>query len=501
MRQLGIVIAFLLATQLSYSSTPIEFNEGHEYSLLKSSKRPFLQVDELKESKDCTATHVARAHFILEKPTMKRSSVLKNMTLVPLVSVGSTLLVEYIKNSLFSEFKTSRVQTQGYVNVEKSPNLKLISEKYPPQFNTLSFIYLYVALIGFYIAIILHFNKKVDSAAKMLISSFIFIHSVFILHICLYITRYQYQFPHIYRISTVFSFLYGPLLYLYFKRITLQYKFKNIDFLHLLPTVLFALYLLPGYIMTSDQKLEIMLNRIDVGRSFSDVAIIVLKLGSLLIYGYFIRKLYLGSKKKVDLDKENGRWQKNIYIIHMLYVVSYLIYGLLLANNITFGFLFHMQVVCMALMVMYIGYSANVQPDVFNGSFAFNKLFYKYEKSGLTKSLSHELKENLIYLFGQEKIYKENNICLETLAAKLNTTRHNASQVINEHFKMSFHELINTYRIQEAKEILNNDKQKNLNIIDIAYEVGYNNKVTFNKAFKKDTQLTPSQYQRIAISS
>ncbi len=370
-----------------------------------------------------------------------------------------------------------------------------------PDFTFLSFIYLYVALIGFYIAIIIHFNKKVESTAKILISAFIFIHSIFILHIFLSITKYQFQFPHTYRLSTVFSFLYGPLLYLYFKRITQQHKFKKIDLLHFLPTLIFAVYLLPSYVMSADQKLEVMLERATIGRSFSDVSIIVLKLSSLLIYGYFIRKMYLASKSNPTLDLENKIWQKNIFKIHILYVACYSVYGSLLANNINFGVLFHVQVICMASMVMYLGYSANVQPAVFNGSFSFNKFLFKYEKSGLTKSLSLELKENLIHLFDKEKIYKESNICLDTLSAKLNTTRHNASQVINEHFKMSFHELINTYRIQEAKAILNSDIQKNLNIIDVAYEVGYNNKVTFNKAFKKDTQLTPSQYQRIAISS
>lgn len=384
------------------------------------------------------------------------------------------------------------------------PNLQeseILTKTVIPELNTLSFIYLYVALIGFYIAIILHFNKKVEAVAKILISSFIFIHSVFIFHIFLSITKYQFQFPHTYRISTVFSFLYGPLLYLYFKRISIQYKFKKSDILHFVPSLLFMLYLIPSYAMSGDQKLEIMLGRSDIGRSFSDITIIILKLVSLLIYGHFIRKLYLASKKNAGLNQENSRWQKNIFVIHMLYVVCYSAYGFLLANNITFGFLFHMQVVCMALMVMYIGYSANVQPAVFNGSFSFNNLFYKYEKSGLTESLSLELKENLILLFDQEKIYKESSICLENLSDKLNTTRHNTSQVINEHFEMSFHELINTYRIREAKEILNNDVQRNLNIIDVAYEVGYNNKVTFNKAFKKDTQLTPSQFQRMTVSS
>jgi len=156
----------------------------------------------------------------------------------------------------------------------------------------------------------------------------------------------------------------------------------------------------------------------------------------------------------------------------------------------------------MALMVMYIGYSANVQPNVFSGVLTFgDKLFFKYEKSGLTPSLSMELKDNLIALLENEKIYKENDINLEILAERLNTTRHNASQVINEHFDLNFHELINKYRINEAKNIFDLDYQKNLNIIDVAYEVGYNNKVTFNKAFKKDTNLTPSEYQRLVIQA
>ena len=404
---------------------------------------------------------------------------------------GATFILSYFNESLLAKIDSS---IPGISSVN-------LAAEYSPEISTLSFIYLYVALIGFYIAIILHFNRKVESVAKILISSFIFIHSVFILHIFLSITKYQFQFPHTYRLSTVFSFLYGPLLYLYFKRITQQHKFKKIDLLHFLPTLIFAIYLFPGYLMSSDQKLEIMLRRASMGRSFSDVSIIVLKLSSLLIYGYFIRRMYLASKKNTNLDRENKIWQKNIFVIHIIYVVCYSVYGSLLANNINFGILYHMQVVCMASMVMYIGYCANVQPAIFNGSFSFNNLFYKYKKSGLTKSLSLELKENLIHLFDNEKIYKESNICLDTLSSKLNTTRHNASQVINEHFNMSFHELINSYRIQEAKAILNSDIQKNLNIIDIAYEVGYNNKVTFNKAFKKDTQLTPSQYQRISFSS
>ena len=59
---------------------------------------------------------------------------------------------------------------------------------------------------------------------------------------------------------------------------------------------------------------------------------------------------------------------------------------------------------------------------------------------------------------------------------------------------MNFFELINKFRVDEAISLLKENKLNSLQIIDIAYEVGYNNKVTFNKAFKKETSLTPSQF-------
>ena len=62
------------------------------------------------------------------------------------------------------------------------------------------------------------------------------------------------------------------------------------------------------------------------------------------------------------------------------------------------------------------------------------------------------------------------------------------------HFNLNFFELINKYRINEALDILKNDTQKKLNIIDVAYEVGFNNKVTFNKSFKKILAQTTTQY-------
>jgi len=69
------------------------------------------------------------------------------------------------------------------------------------------------------------------------------------------------------------------------------------------------------------------------------------------------------------------------------------------------------------------------------------------------------------------------------------------SQVINQYYKTNFFDFINANRIDEAKRLLVSDSHT-LNIIEIAYTVGYNNKVTFNTVFKRFTGVTPSEYRK-----
>ena len=503
MRTIRILITFLLLSNYCYPISPSgiegekrKFNNKYNEVRLEKAKILFLEgryPEAIENYKGALSTEKNEKAIILKRVAQSYSALNDPKNSMDFIEV-------YLK----ADFNTDVFADSWFDNIRDTPEFIQVSEKYTPKFSFWSFMYLYVALIGFYISVIIHFNKRVDKIAKILISSFIFIHSFFILHICLNITNYQYRFPHSYLMSTCFSFLYGPLLFFYFKRITMHYQFKVKDLLHLLPTALFLIYIFPTYMLSAEEKLELMVGRVENGLNPGDSAnltiIVTLKLASLIVYGIFIRKLYMRSKKqKESSNKESSTWQRNVYFIHVAYIFCYAAYGVLISNNIISGFPYHSQIICMALMVMYIGYYASVQPSVFSGSLSFDKLFFKYEKSGLTESLSRELMQNLVRLFDEEKIYKENDINLEKLAERLNTTRHNASQVINEHFEMNFHELVNKYRITEAKQILDTDNQRNLNIIDVAYEVGYNNKVTFNKAFKKDTQVTPSEYQRMSL--
>lgn len=443
---------------------------------------------------------------VLESDSDGQALIFKKISLAYAALGDNVSAVRYIEKSLFEVFDLTILNDSGFKTIRDAPQFINLKDKYSPNFTIWSFLYMYVALIGLYTIIVIFFNKRIDNSARFLLSGFILIHSTFILNLCFNITNIQYIFPHSYLMSTGFSFLYGPLLYFYLKRTTTHYKFKRKDLIHLLPTLLFLIYILPIYLMSAQDKLNLMLGRSADGQIATDSAylqlIVVLKLASLVIYGFYSHKLYLASKRTQQLPKSTSLWQRNIYAIHLTYVVSYAIYGLVISNEIASGFLYHSQIICMSAMVLFLGFSSNLQPDVLSGIISLkNHLYFKYEKSGLTHSLSKELKENLLNLFDIEKIYRENDINLESLAKRLNTTRHNASQIINEHFNMNFHEFINKYRIQEAKFILESDYKKSLHIIDIAYEVGFNNKVTFNKAFKKETHLTPSQYQNNSFKS
>lgn len=119
----------------------------------------------------------------------------------------------------------------------------------------------------------------------------------------------------------------------------------------------------------------------------------------------------------------------------------------------------------------------------------------KYEKTGLSEAFSQELKEKLEDLMVTQKLFLNHELRLDDIATMLNISRHHASQVINENFKMSFYDYINTYRIEEAKKKLcNNFKKSSESISDIAYQCGFNNRVSFYKAFKKRTKITPKEF-------
>jgi AraC-like DNA-binding protein len=94
-----------------------------------------------------------------------------------------------------------------------------------------------------------------------------------------------------------------------------------------------------------------------------------------------------------------------------------------------------------------------------------------------------------------DKLYKEAELTLQNLADKIGFPSYQVSQAINEGMKQNFYDLVNSYRVEEAKRLLLDPKNKTYTILSVGFEAGFNSKTTFNTVFKKFTGYTPTEFR------
>ena len=104
--------------------------------------------------------------------------------------------------------------------------------------------------------------------------------------------------------------------------------------------------------------------------------------------------------------------------------------------------------------------------------------------------------QRLRQLLATEKPYLQPDLSLPALAQLAGLSTHELSYVLNEGFGLNFFQLINGYRVEEAKRLLLSARHQHLSVLGIGFEAGFSSKTTFNTAFKKVTGLSPSEFQR-----
>lgn len=125
----------------------------------------------------------------------------------------------------------------------------------------------------------------------------------------------------------------------------------------------------------------------------------------------------------------------------------------------------------------------------------------KYERSSLSEEIEENLLNRLTRLFEEEKPYLASDLSLPKLAQRLNTSPHHLSQLMNDRLEQNFFDLLATYRVREAQQLLQDSATINLKIDEIAERVGYNSTSAFHTAFKRLTGQTPAQFRATATSS
>lgn len=92
-----------------------------------------------------------------------------------------------------------------------------------------------------------------------------------------------------------------------------------------------------------------------------------------------------------------------------------------------------------------------------------------------------------------KKPYIDPTLTLQKLASEIEIPEKQLSFLINHQIGKHFFDYINDFRIKEAKVLLSD--QRDLTVLEVLYDVGFNSKSSFYTAFKKHIGLTPTQFR------
>jgi len=117
------------------------------------------------------------------------------------------------------------------------------------------------------------------------------------------------------------------------------------------------------------------------------------------------------------------------------------------------------------------------------------------KKEDKPRLVDQKVIENLERVMKQQRFYINPDITLDKLAEEVGMPSRKLSMTIKTHYQQSFYDFINTYRVIEAKRMLDEPAELRKSITDIYLEVGFNSKSVFNSFFKRTEGMTPSEYR------
>ncbi|RPE05790.1 AraC family transcriptional regulator [Chitinophaga lutea] len=310
-------------------------------------------------------------------------------------------------------------------------------------------------------------------------------------------------------LRTQTSLLSMPLFYLYVLSVCYSdFRLRPVHLLHLLPFVISNLAVVQEYYLAGQAAKTYYFEHYG---SMPQVQVkrVVLELQSV----FYITAIFLTLKKSRNIFLENYtgpsivsyKWLFQLVVITT--VVHVIVFLRMLfqwttddENAITWALLFG-AITALIVMCWFV-LKALYQPELFRGVDSTLPLVREMlpEPESVKPSGTEEKIAMLKAYMEQAEPYLEPDLTIQELAARMNMPMRELSLLINHHLNQHFFDFINGYRIEKAKKLLSSSTKQALNVQEILYEVGFNSKSSFNTAFKKHTNTTPTQYRNSSLS-
>lgn len=316
-------------------------------------------------------------------------------------------------------------------------------------------------------------------------------------HTLIYFLHFQLQIsvPVIVNINAGFPLLQGPFLLAYVATLVgVRQTILPLDYLHLLPFAVYVIYVL-GVSSGAGLFPTMHLDNIVTVDVYS-LSLVLTAAIFLSVPAYVAWSLVIVGRARKALEPGRlprqfvwmGVFIAGLGIVWLISVASYALSRYQDAPT-------HLVFWALTLFVYVMGYLGLTRTSVFSQTeldTLRETLQPKYRKSGLSNSEAESLYRRVVQHVEQERAYLDPDLSLQTLASELRLSANHVSQAINEVEQGNFRDFLNRRRVDEACRRLKN--QPDAKLLALALDVGFNSKSSFNRAFRKFTGSTPSEF-------
>jgi AraC-like DNA-binding protein len=376
-----------------------------------------------------------------------------------------------------------------------------------------------VFLVLVIIYMLLFTKNAAKSYADYVLSFLLLLHCWSVILFLVLYSEYILLFPHVFKTGLPLNFLIAPFSYLYVRAVLLnEKKFQKSDVIHLIPFFIVFINYIPFYLLPVNEKVTVIQNSLNywpdtfkyqagfLPENFSILfrlilAIIYLVLQWNLILSY--KKVHKESSIQIQISNVL-KWLK------LFTITSTVIFFGIIGFMLTVFFLpsyynddLLMQIPSLLVSVGFFVMAAYLltHPEILSGL-----PFVKYkevpsdvinDKSYMLPYINEDYKlemERIVDYFKTDKPYLNKELNINQVSVALAIPSRELSFIINNHFGQRFNDFLNKYRIEYITKKINKEYLSNFTIEAIASEAGFASKSTFNLAFKKYHQCTPTEY-------